>query len=274
MHENQLRSAASRLDSGGGSYRRAYPASPPVRFSFQARYEVLHDVETLGLSEDYRLGPTAVAQVRWSDPAFFSPQRYLEAGLSLRYRVDLGGNLVTASAAGSARLMQGDPGCGVAGPWVNRRFAAQLYEVSPVLGFGRFVARALVDLRAAPLSRQLLVLGGSNGLRGAEAEQYVGSNLALVNLEYRTLPVELLTLHVGLVLFLDAGAAFPESPWVRSVGLGLRFLFPQFDRETVRIDFGYVFDEPGGPRPLYRYFSASFGQVTDFQPGYLGSPLD
>jgi hypothetical protein len=131
-----------------------------------------------------------------------------------------------------------------------------------------------VDLRGAPLSRQLLVLGGSNGLRGAEAEQYAGSNLALVNLEYRTLPVEILTLHVGLVLFLDAGAAFPQSPWVHSVGVGLRFLFPQFDRETARIDFGYVFDEPGGPRPLYRYFSASFGQVTDYQPGYLGSPLD
>lgn len=241
---------------------------------FTPTFRVLRNVETFGLSEDYQIGPSATVTARWSEPALFSPQRFLSVGGVARYRVLFFDDLLTLSVGAGTRIADRDPGCGLRGPFVNNRIAAQLYNVSPIIGFGRFAFRAAVELRHNELSRTPLGIGGANGLRGADADQYVGQNLALVNLEYRTLPIELLTLHAGLVLFFDAARVFPENQWVRSVGLGLRLLFPQFDKESVRIDIGYVLDEPAGARPWSRWVSATFGQVTDVRPGTLDRPID
>ncbi|MDQ3263446.1 MAG: hypothetical protein M3Y59_07285 [Myxococcota bacterium] len=240
---------------------------------YTSHFRVLRDIETFGLSEDYQLGPNASLTARWSEPALLSPQRYLEVGATARYRLYSHDNLLTLSAGAGTRIVDRAPGCGLQGPFVNNRLAVELYNVSPPVWIGRFALRAVVEFRDNDLSRTPLTLGGSNGLRGADAEQYLGQNLAMVNFEYRTRPVEILTLHAGLVLFVDAAAAFPETAWVRSVGLGLRLLFPQFDKESLRIDIGYVLDEPAGARPFTRWISASFGQITDVRPSTLDNPI-
>jgi outer membrane translocation and assembly module TamA len=100
----------------------------------------------------------------------------------------------------------------------------------------------------------------------------------LLNLEYRTRPVEIATLHVGGVAFWDGGSAWGDArsplpqPLAHTVGVGLRALFPQFDVEPIRIDFGFVLDGPS-PHPSRR-FSASFGQITRYRPAMFEFPFE
>jgi outer membrane translocation and assembly module TamA len=99
----------------------------------------------------------------------------------------------------------------------------------------------------------------------------------LINLEYRTLPWEFHTLHAGLVVFYDAGSAFSDAAslknnFTHTIGIGLRTLFPQFDTQTFRFDFGYVIRGP--PASSFAdQFSTSFGQVFDYRPAFLDQPL-
>jgi len=100
----------------------------------------------------------------------------------------------------------------------------------------------------------------------------VGTREILTNVEFRTQPLELFTVHAGLVLFYDTGSAFDQSPsLVHTVGIGIRALFPQLDIQPVRIDFGYAFNGP--VTPFLNQFSSSFGQVTDVRPSFLDAPL-
>lgn len=240
---------------------------------FEANYRVLHNVSTFALSEDYQLGHRVLLTARWADPFLLSPQRFGELGASARYRWLVADNLLTVEGAAAARFVPGATGTGLSGPWVNKEYAFQLENVSPLVGIGRFVVRGLVDLRYDDLDHQVFLLGGGNGLRGVTPEALSGTRMALFNLEYRTRPIELYTLHAGLVLFWDAGSAFDRSPALaHTVGIGLRLLFPQFDVEPMRIDFGWVINQPAPP--LLGRFSASFGQVDDYRPTFLSSPLD
>jgi hypothetical protein len=65
--------------------------------------------------------------------------------------------------------------------------------------------------------------------------------------EFRARPFELLSSWVGLVWFWDAGSAFDTTlALTHTVGVGLRLLLPELNREVIRVDFGFVF---GGLRP-------------------------
>ncbi|HZA15071.1 MAG TPA: BamA/TamA family outer membrane protein, partial [Myxococcaceae bacterium] len=238
--------------------------------AFHTDYRVLRDVDTFALPEDLQVGLLLRGEMRLAA----SRPGFLEAWSSARYRYLAGDALFTASAAGSLRWIVGG------GPEevVNRRGAVELSVVSPWVGIGRLVARASFQVRAADLDKTVLFLGGGNGLRGLEPEVLQGTRIALMNLEYRTRPVEIATLHVGGVLFWDGGSAwgvasspFPQ-PLVHTVGLGLRALFPQFDVEPLRIDFGFVLEGPSPP-PFER-FSASFGQITRYRPSMLETPFE
>jgi hypothetical protein len=235
--------------------------------AFEARYAVLRDAATFALPEDYQLGHNLSFGVRAAEPTPLASARFVELGATARYRLLQGEDLFTVKAAGRLRRMLGH-----STPWVNRRAAFELSNLSPPLGPGRVVARALLDVRGYDLGNPVVLLGGGNGLRGLAPDALNGQNQVLFNLEYRTKPLELYTLHLGGVLFWDAGAAYVGRPkLVHAVGIGLRALFPQFDVETLRIDFGYVID---GPRPGWPdRFSASFGQVTDFRPAFIDEPL-
>jgi hypothetical protein len=65
------------------------------------------------------------------------------------------------------------------------------------------------------------------------------------NVELRTLPIEWQALHVGGVLFYDVGSVFADLRNVRlhhAVGVGLRFVFPQFSRYPFSLDGGMSAD--------------------------------
>jgi hypothetical protein len=235
--------------------------------AYEARYEVMRDVDSYALSEDFQVGHSVVASVRYAPAAFASAAHYAELGVAARYRWLFADALTTLAAAGAIRRALGE-----GGGWTNRHWAAEVSQVSPKVLGGRFVARGLLDVNIDDLFDRVSLLGGANGLRGARQDAYSGRRLLLFNVEYRTVPWVFHTLHLGGVLFFDSGSAFDARPsLVHSVGAGIRFLFPQFNINPFRLDFGYVLNDT--LPPVGQRITFNGGQVTEFRPTLLDSPL-
>jgi Omp85 superfamily domain len=231
---------------------------------YPRQYEVLRNIDTFELSEDFLLGPLFKLAARWGLPRPLSSDHFLELGATARYRAHFGGNLLTVSAGGQVRFQQGkEP--------VNEQLAVEFLNYSPPFWGGRFVTRFVAQWRWNDLDNGRSQLGGGNGLRGAAPEQYLGRHFFLSNIEYRTNAFELKTVFVGFVLFWDAGSAWDQKPVVtHTLGMGIRILLPQFNADTIRIDFGVVL---GGPPPSADRIAASYGQITDLRPAQLSEPL-
>jgi hypothetical protein len=289
---------SSKVDVGGGvgAYHRAYaapeeadldeerrawlrenhlPRSEDVAYlttwvrAWTARYEVMRDVDTYALSEDFQVGHTVTATVRYAPPVLASGAHFAELGVAARYRLRTGEALTTLAAAAMVRRVLGGEG---QGRWTNRRWAVELQQVSPRVLGGRFMARGLLDVNIDDVNERVMLLGGGNGLRGALPEAYSGRRMVLANVEYRTVPFIFHTVHLGGVLFFDTGSAFDRRPrFVHSVGLGLRLLFPQFNISPFRFDFGYVLNDTRPPVGGWGSFSS--GQVTEYRPTFLDAPL-
>jgi hemolysin activation/secretion protein len=129
-----------------------------------------------------------------------------------------------------------------------------------------------ISLRARDLDNVRLTLGSDNGLRGYAPRALQGNNLYRVNVELRSLAINLWTIHVGGVVFYDGGDApaglnrydasgnFLAAGFHQDAGLGLRVLFPQFNREVMRLDLGFPFEMPASGGYVPR-FSVEFAQA-------------
>nr|WP_228530660.1 MULTISPECIES: BamA/TamA family outer membrane protein [Myxococcaceae] len=245
--------------------------------SYEARYVTLRDVDTYALSEDFQLGHSALVTARYAPPVLGggpTATHYVELGASLRYRVQVGDGLSSLTVAGAVRrsFREGQPEPGGDAGWTNGRWAVEAWQASPKVLGGRFVARALLDVNVDDLQQRVSLLGGGNGLRGALVDAYAGRRVALLNLEYRTRPVVVRTVHAGGVLFWDAGSAFDTTPApVHSVGVGLRLLFPQFNIAPFRFDLGYVLN--GARPPFTGRIQGGAEQITEIRPSFLDAPL-
>jgi hypothetical protein len=156
----------------------------------------------------------------------------------------------------------------------NERFAAEVLNYSPTFHGGRLVTRLLVDLRWNDLDNRRLLLGGSQGLRGTQAEQFAGRNMVLANVEYRTRPIAFfLGTYLGFVLFYDVGTAFDSVPLPQhTAGFGMRLLLPYFNFEVLRFDFG-VHINNFAPAPGLDRLNVTWGQVNDIRPVILDNAL-
>jgi hypothetical protein len=157
----------------------------------------------------------------------------------------------------------------------NAVFGAQVHAATPRLGFGRFVADGIVFDRYENHLNRYYGLGGDTRLRGYPSSGFQGSlrgtTVIAVNPEFRAPSVDILSMHVGVAGFYDVGAAangFDALSFLQSVGLGLRILFPYFDRTVFRIDWGFPLT-PGYPTFPGAVFVA-FGQA--FEMPELASP--
>lgn len=109
-----------------------------------------------------------------------------------------------------------------------------------------------------------LLLGGDNGLRGYDARRFSGNKRLLVNFEQRLFaPVEILTVGLGAVAFVDFGSAWspgtaPALSSLRSdAGVGLRLgLLKSYGFKVLRLDWAKALNEPGS--------SFSFGTGMTF----------
>jgi hypothetical protein len=229
--------------------------------AYEARWRIFRNLDTFGLPEDVRLGYRGTLEIRAAPRLLAGSTTYTRFEVGTSYRWALGENLLHIGIGAATRYMPGFVEDNVVGPWVNASALAVAYDATPVIGIGRFVGRAILDMRWNDLTKRRVLLGGGTGLRGAADGALSGSNSALFNFEYRTLPLEILTAQLGAVLFWDAGSAFERTPsFIHTVGVGLRLLIPQFNVSVIRVDFGYVLN---GVNPdVLNRISSSMGSAV------------
>lgn len=231
------------------------------------RYHHTIELETLALQEDYRLGPELLLRAYPASSAAGSTRDLFGLVSGLSYTASLGDGLARAVVQNTVEYeFNGDH---------NAVFGAQVHAATPRLGFGRFVADGIVFDRYENYLNRYYGLGGDTRLRGYPSSGFQGSlrgtTVVAVNPEFRTPSVDILSMHVGVAGFYDLGAAangFDALSFLQSVGLGLRILFPYFDRTVFRIDWGFPLT-PGYPTFPGAVFVA-FGQA--FEMPELASP--
>ncbi len=208
------------------------------------RYRVFTNLATFGLSETVQVGPRLKADVSFPLEALGSTSSGLSLHGSTAFVWAEQDALAEAAAEGWTRLDRGDV--------VDQRLVLQLRAAGPSWPWlwGRLVFRWYLDVHHNDTQRTEVTLGGDNGLRGYKAQQLylLGASRMLWNFEYRTRPWLLQSIHVGLVLFYDAGSVnrrVADMSFHHGVGAGLRVLFPQFNRYAFRLDLGHAVGEPG-----------------------------
>jgi hypothetical protein len=234
------------------------------------RFIQLHNVQTFALTEDYQLGPDfsleGRAAVNFAEPS----QSYAEVVMESLYRWYIRDDLFAIWINGRTRLQPNLYAIGYHTPWANAQLEFGIKNITRRLWIGRLHAQLYGIFRHNNLDRVTSTLGGDSGLRGYPSAQFEGNNLVRVNVEYRSRPINLFTLHVGFALFYDGGGVFggpdPQRPdtelafrYYQTLGVGLRGHFPQFDKESLRLDFGVPLSGDRGP--FSTWFSVAFGQL-------------
>ena len=238
---------------------------------YAARFVRLKNIQTFALSEDYRVGPRLYMEVRTSSRAFGLPSDFVELYANYEHPHYYKDNFVDYGASISGRVQyETAEAAGFTSPIVNQTLTAYFREITPRLGFFRLHIAGTLQLRSRDLNNTRLTLGSDNGLRGFSARTFQGNSLYRINVEARTMALNLWTIHVGGVLFYDAGDT-PDTvdgysrmgdrirtTLHQDVGIGLRILFPQFNKDVLRLDLGFPFEQSG---TFYApSFSAEFGQ--------------
>jgi hypothetical protein len=213
-------------------------------YFFEARYHRFMNVQTLGLTEDFRFGPEAICEVAWANPAFGFSQNSVKLRLALGWRFLFYGNILWVKGDLSARYRPDHQLADASTDWVDQSAELYLENSTPLpRGLGRAFFRFRYVYTQYSQERSRLYLGGDNTLRGFLSNFTAGPRLLNLNIEYRSPPWVFKTLHLGFVVFYDSGDAYgftPETDFTyhQSLGIGLRGLFPQFDRGVLRIDIG------------------------------------
>ena len=208
---------------------------PAVSYDiWMPKFATFVDLATFGQSENVRVGPSASVSVRAPLDVFGSSSNSWVLSGSFGLVLAPAGGLLELKATARAR-------------YEEQRVVDQLGTVmargaSPVLGFVRLVVRGVLEVRRNDTARTFLTLGADNGLRGYPSQSFwLRDQPHARNFEIRTLPLKWNALHVGGVAFYDVGSVFAEFKQMQvhhAVGLGVRFLFPQFSRYPFSADGG------------------------------------
>lgn len=206
------------------------------------RYAVFENLQTYGQSETVRVGPGAEISVAFPVRAFGSSTDAMTFGGELKYTLADSGAYGTASVSTGARLEDGRVS--------DQRVGGGVAGATPPWFLGRVVAAVGWTARRRDTSNGQVVLGGDNGLRGYASGRFrvIGGSVVAGNVEYRTLPLDILSVQLGGVAFYDIGSVYEAlrtAEMHHDVGLGLRILFPQVNRDVFRFDFGVPLDESG-----------------------------
>ncbi len=238
--------------------------------AFTASYIRLKNIQTLALSEDFRLGPELTIELRFASHLFGLNSDFVQltAGYNdQRYFYD---DLLNFGVTGSARVQYSVyPGTNL----VNETVTAFVRNISPKFGPLRLHVYGQLNLRTHDIDNRRLTLGSDSGLRGYAPRRFQGPTLYQVNAELRTTALNLWTIHVGAVLFYDAGDApagldqydktgvHHAGGYHQDAGVGLRILLPQFNRDVIRLDLAFPFERDPDTMAWAPRFSASFGQA-------------
>jgi hypothetical protein len=200
------------------------------------RYITYFNVETFGLGEDVAVGVDTLWRVIGGGDWTGSRRGFVAMSGEAIGRVSLtGSDLLSVGIDGGAQY---EPG----GGWVTQVAGGSVRYVSPVLGWVRLVTAGWVQARRRDVTNGLSSLGGDNGLRGYGSAALIGRHALRVNVEARTSPLYLWSVPFGMVAFWDGGDAFDDFDalrWRNGVGLGLRAVLVQFNRQVYRLDWSF-----------------------------------
>ncbi|MFN3200320.1 MAG: BamA/TamA family outer membrane protein [Bradymonadia bacterium] len=217
--------------------------APFVEWSFfQPRFKALANLATFGQSEDIRVGPSIGARLSSPLTALGSDKGSLRGALSAGWVHIAGGGLIEGAVGVEGRYEDEE--------LINRELTVTARGATPQLGVGRLIARGVWVQRIKDRNNSLVTLGGDNGLRGYPSQAFFGfgENFLRTNVELRTRPWVLASVHLGGVLFWDAGDVYAggeDFTLRQTVGAGVRVLMPQFNQDPFRLDFGVPVDGSG-----------------------------
>lgn len=247
VHDAAVIPAASRANFERDVLPRALTQVFPVAgvTAFQNEFRTFQNLSSYGVSEDVQIGFTTgltlTAPLEALGSTVDAVELYGSAGFTQDFADD-----------GLVDLAVGAEGRFEAGQWLNQQLLTRLRLASPRFGLGRFVARADWLRQVRDTTNSLVVLGGNNGLRGYASQAFfvVGGDRVRGNLEMRSSPVVWHYFHGGAVLFYDIGDVYgglTNNPFriKQAVGIGVRGLLPQFNREVFRLDLGVPVDGTG-----------------------------
>lgn len=227
--------------------------------SFTTNFHRDINAESLGLQEDFRLGPIATLQVYPAVRGVVSNRSLLGVSALASYALEVGTGYLKLEAGHDVELAT--PETTDASVSLGARFT------SPRLAWGRFVSDAYFFNGYRNYSRVFFSLDNTSRLRGFRARPEIsddlfGTGVIAHNLEFRSRPLQIFSTLLGVALFHDIGDAFYDISEIRlkqSAGFGIRFLAPQIDREVLRLDFGFPLT--GGEREGEFTINAAFGQA-------------
>ena len=231
------------------SESRVYPA---VGWrTFTTNYLRTLDVNTLALQEDFKLGHDVSVTFYPVLRALGSSRDLLGVSAKGGYALALGDGLVGASVTAVAESQDGTITDGSIG--------GALGAVTPrIFGWGRIVMNASFTNRYKNYLNARTFIGGEDRLRGYPTAFFFGKDTVFYNIEYRSRSFEILKAQIGGVAFFDAADAangFDNLHAKQSVGVGVRALFPQVNRNVFRVDVAFPlqrgpFPETGSPLPV------------------------
>ena len=230
--------------------------------AYSTDFTRLLDFDTLGLQEDYRTGYDAYLRVQPVATAFGASRTYLSTSGGAQYTVPLGDVLVRAQVEGLVDLRTDQI--------PDASITTVLHIASPLTPFGRLVFDGRYLDRIRNYLNRTSSLGGESRLRGFPSAYFVGEDVVVGNLEFRTRPVQIASIQLAGAAFYDAAKVTspgtPENVY-QSLGVGFRILFPQLDRTVFRGDLGFPVAPEGlppgvGPVSFFATFDQAFQTPT------------
>jgi hypothetical protein len=200
---------------------------------YKTDYFRVIDVDTYSLQEDFRLGYDVLLKVYPVFAALGSTRTFVGLDARAQYTFPLGDGFIRPAVLTTVETT---------GDHADTIFVRGLFHVvSPKTVAGRLVYDGDVLRRVRNYYNTNTTLGGSNRLRGYPTNYITEPNAVAQSIEWRSRPIDILRTQWGLVGFWDAAAGYEKSSDLQvhhSVGLGIRALFPQFDRLVIRGDVG------------------------------------
>jgi hypothetical protein len=200
---------------------------------FENRYMSVLNFNALGLQEDVSLGFEGYLRFQPVLKALNSSRDFVAGFAGAQYTVPLRDGLARGYAQASIDLATGLP---------DETFVTGLRIETPTTPIGRLVLDSVLVARPHDYLNSQTTLGGADRLRGYPSGEFIGRSAFAANFEFRSRPLEILTLQTAACAFFDVGDAFDEWNQIvvkRGIGAGLRMSLPQLNRAVFRLDWGF-----------------------------------